>query len=110
MLLTYRDSTVAATSLTAPTARQTPQRNPGDTAGQAKARGFAEERRKDAATRRAQGPQDADFETAPDDGNRNRVVDEERPDDQRDVAQHSQIPAKRRQHPAILGRFGAKTS
>src|SRR5260221_129362 len=52
-----------------------------------------------AGTQRAQ---DADLRPPPYHAHRNRVVDEEGADHQRDVAQHTQIPAKGAQHTLVL--------
>ena len=102
VLQTYSDSTVAATSCTAPTAIRRPSATPAMPPGEPEADGLPRNAPSTAATCRAQRAHDADLRPPPHHRNRNRVVDQKRADHQRDVAQHPQIPAERGQHAPVL--------
>ena len=84
---------------------QAAERHARDAAGQAKARGFQKKGPQHAGAGGAERAQDADLLAAAHHRDRNRVVDQERTDDQGDVAQDPQIPAERGEHAAVL--FGA---
>src|SRR5262249_11474893 len=70
--------------------------------GESQEYSFAEEQEKNGAARRAQRAQDTDFHAATDDADGDGVVDEERSDDERDIAEDPQVPAEGAQHAAVF--------
>ena len=106
-LLTYSDSTVLAINFTAPVAMKRPSGSPISAPASPEAACLPHKCRENRPAARAQRAHNPDLRTPPDHGNRNRVVNEKRSDDERNITQQPQIPPKRRQHAAILIRARA---
>ena len=83
-------------------ASRRPSTMPSSRTDDAQHGGFAEKDQQHAARTGAEGAQNADFGAPPHHAHGDRVVDQERADQQRDVTQDAQIPAKSPQHAAVL--------
>ncbi|MBP1634524.1 MAG: hypothetical protein H6Q10_1098, partial [Acidobacteria bacterium] len=84
-----------------------PQRDAEQPAGKAEERRLEQEGQQHHPARGAEGAGDPDLRPAPDDRDRYRVVDQERADDEGDVAQDAQVPPEGREHRAVLLGAGA---
>ena len=93
---------MSAISPTAPPASRRPSSTPSAAPTRPKSSGFAQEEREDGGARGAEGAQDADFGAPPHHADGDGVVDQERADHQRDVAEDAQIPAEGAQHALVL--------
>ena len=69
--------------------------------------GFQQNRRQHSSAGGAERAQNADLGASPNDRHRDGVVDQERPDYQRDVTQHAQVPAEGAEHLLVLSGAGA---
>ena len=105
-LLTYNDSTVSAINFTAPLAMILPSGNPSSAPASPRHAASPRKQPEHPARLAPKRAHNSDFRAPPHHGNRNCVVDQKCSDDQRDIAQQPQIPAKCRQHLAIFFRAG----
>jgi len=81
---------------------QAPQQSPESGAGRAEQQGFREKEQKNREARGAQRAQDSDFTAPAHHADRDGVVDQERAYNQRNIAQHPQVPVEGAQHVLVL--------
>ena len=101
-LLTYSACTVADNNLSAPVASTRPIAHPSIAPANPKHAASCQKSCENRSAARAQRADNSNFRPPPHHRNRDGVVNQETADQQRDVTQHSQIPAKGGEHPLIF--------